>query len=92
MNNRHTSGYFQPSRGIGQGCPISSLLLFILVAELFLISQLTDDTYRLFLKNTESLKSAISLIEQFHYVSGLKLNKKKNKVLYLGNTNPKAKE
>ncbi len=110
MNNGRTSTYFNPSRGIRQGCPISSLL-FIIVAEIlsvslktsqsvsgitidndeFLISQLADDT-TLFLKNKESLDSAIDLIERFHNVSGLKLNKNKTKIFHLGNTNHRPNE
>ena len=104
-NNGHTSRYFQPTRGIRQGCPISALL-FILVAEIlainlrnndniegieidgttFLISQLADDT-SLFLKNQNSFEASIELLENFSTCSGLKLNKNKTEIFYLGNTN-----
>ncbi len=42
----------------------------------FKISQLADDT-TLFVKNFESLKKALSLVKEFYYVSGLRLNMNK---------------
>ncbi len=42
-------------------------------------------------KNKESLDSAIDLIQRFHNVSSLKLNKNKT-IFYLGNTNHRPNE
>ena len=49
----------------------------------FKISQLADDT-TLFLKNIDSLKEALNILDEFHRISGLKLNKKKTEILQLG--------
>ncbi len=57
----------------------------------FVISQLADDT-TLFLNGTKSLVNALSLIEDFYSVSGLRLNKAKTKLFYLGNTNHRPVE
>ena len=105
MNNGHASEFFNLSRGIRQGCPISALL-FIMVVEilainirsdeniggiqiadqLFKICQLADDT-TLFLNDAQSLKNALELLDKFHVCTGLKLNKAKTQIFYLGNTN-----
>ena len=50
------------------------------------ISQLADDT-TLFLKDHNALNCAFKLLEHFHTCSGLKLNKTKTEIFYLGNTN-----
>jgi hypothetical protein len=47
---------------------------------------LADDT-TLFLKNTNSLKIVFKTLDQFQICSGLKLNKTKTQIFYLGNTN-----
>ncbi len=52
----------------------------------FLISQLADDT-TLFLDNIACLKAVFELLDEFHKHSGLKLNKSKTEIFYLGNTN-----
>ena len=52
----------------------------------FIVSQLADDT-SLFLNNESSLEAAIDLLTSFSKVSGLKLNKAKTQIFYLGNTN-----
>ena len=52
----------------------------------FIISQLADDT-SLFLENNSSLIAALHLLDQFSTCSGLKLNKNKTEIFYLGNTN-----
>lgn len=50
------------------------------------ISQLADDT-TLFLKDHKALACAFELLENFYTCSGLKLNKTKTEIFYLGNTN-----
>ena len=52
----------------------------------FCISQLADDT-TLFLKDDESLKRALFILDELKKCSGLKLNKSKTEIFYLGNTN-----
>jgi hypothetical protein len=52
----------------------------------FKITQLADDT-SLFLKNDASLQYALNILDQFYTCSGLKLNKNKTEIFYLGNTN-----
>ena len=50
------------------------------------ITQLADDT-SLFLKNHNALSHAFEMLENFHVCSGLKINKTKTEIFYLGNTN-----
>ena len=50
------------------------------------ISQLADDT-TLFLKDNNALLLALEILESFQTCSGLKLNKNKTEIFYLGNTN-----
>ena len=49
------------------------------------ISQLADDT-TLFLKDIESLKNALALIDNFSKISGLKLNKDKCEAFWIGSS------
>lgn len=52
------------------------------------IGQLADDT-TLFLKDENSLRESLNVFESFSKCSGLKLNKTKTEIFYLGNTNHK---
>lgn len=51
--------------------------------EVFTISQLADDT-TLFLSDSNSLKHAFTLLDEFSIISGLLLNKGKTQMLHLG--------
>ena len=50
------------------------------------ITQLADDT-TLFLLNDNALSNAFNMLDKFYSCSGLKLNKSKTEIFYLGNTN-----
>ena len=97
------TNYFNLSRGVLPGCPLS-LFLFILAVKILAskirqepnckgiplpnfqeakISQFADDT-TLITSDTNSLKCASQIIENFGIISGLKLNKKKTKAMWIG--------
>ena len=48
------------------------------------ISQFADDTNMFILHNERNLRLCMSILEEFHFISGLKINVDKTKVVKFG--------
>ena len=100
-NNGYFSKFFEITKSIRQGCPISALL-FILVAEIIAIKirsnkeikgiliddielKISPDDTVLSISDIDSLKIAIIEFHKFIICSGLKLNIEKTEIIPLGN-------
>jgi len=101
-NNGYISEFFNPSRGVRQGCPASPYI-FVITAETlalhikqrseimgvkirnteYLINQFADDTMLIVENNEDNINKCFLALDQFHKVSGLKVNKGKTEMLII---------
>ena len=100
LNNGWSSNFFNPERGVRQGCPLSPYLFILCVEVLAEKIRNTKDIKDIFVNESEikisqyaddttlildgSKKTLAQVLERFRTVSGLKLNNKKTEVLWIG--------
>ena len=81
LDNRNNTGWFKPSRGIRQGCPLSGIL-FILVGEI-LAQLVRNNETTAFLRNWPSVEF-FKVTKDFRAIYDLSLNQNKTSIFWLG--------